>query len=60
MTRTFPRQKYRREADGQFVLYSVGLDGVDDGGVTVFKKGLKRPTADPEHGDWVWKYPAKN
>ncbi|MBL9194209.1 MAG: hypothetical protein JNJ82_17785 [Opitutaceae bacterium] len=40
---------YRRNADGTFTLYSVGLDGDDDGGV--------RP-ADPKvtdgDGDWVW------
>ncbi|MBL9206606.1 MAG: hypothetical protein JNN01_16050 [Opitutaceae bacterium] len=40
---------YRRNADGTFTLYSVGLDGDDDGGV--------RP-ADPAvtdgDGDWVW------
>lgn len=40
---------YRRNTDGTFTLYSVGLDGDDDGGV--------RP-ADPKvtdgDGDWVW------
>lgn len=44
--------RYRRDADGTFLLYSVGLDGKDDGG---------RP-AKWEHqggnagldGDWVW------
>jgi hypothetical protein len=43
--------KYRRTDDGQFILYSVGWDGKDDGGVpgkTLF---------DSEHGDWVWQYP---
>jgi len=45
--------KYRRTADGQFVLYSVGWNGTDDGGVagqTLF---------DDKEGDWVWRYPAR-
>jgi hypothetical protein len=44
--------KYRRSADGQFVLYSVGWNEKDDGGVpgkTLF---------DEEEGDWVWRYPS--
>jgi hypothetical protein len=43
--------KYRRTADGQFVLYSVGWNQTDDGGVpgkTLF---------DEKEGDWVWQYP---
>lgn len=51
--------KYRREPDGRFVLYSVGLNGVDNGGTTVFKPGRK-PVPDSKHGDWIWKYPARN
>jgi hypothetical protein len=45
--------KYRRTDDGQFILYSVGWNEKDDGGVpgkTLF---------DPTQGDWVWTYPAK-
>jgi hypothetical protein len=45
--------KYRRTNDGQFVLYSVGWNETDDGGVagqTLF---------DDQAGDWVWQYPAK-
>ncbi len=44
--------KYRRTADGQFVLYSVGWNEKDDGGVpgkTLF---------DEKEGDWVWQYPS--
>jgi len=40
---------YRRTSDGQFVLYSVGWDEKDDGGVpgkTLFDEG---------QGDWVWR-----
>ena len=45
--------KYHRTPDGQFVLYSVGWNETDDGGVpgqTLF---------DDKQGDWVWQYPAK-
>jgi hypothetical protein len=55
--------KYHRTADpsaqgsdvtsGQFVLYSVGWNETDDGGVpgqTLF---------DDKQGDWVWQYPVK-
>jgi hypothetical protein len=44
--------KYRRAGDGRFVLYSVGWNEKDDGGVpgkTMF---------DETEGDWVWEYPA--
>ncbi len=44
--------KYRRTSDGQFILYSVGWNEKDDGGVpgkTLFDK---------TQGDWVWSYPA--
>ena len=48
--------KYRRTDDGQFVLYSVGLNETDDGGkVDLTKSG----NADINKGDWVWRYPAK-
>ena len=30
---------YRRTSDGQFVLYSVGWNETDDGGVVVLTKG---------------------
>ena len=43
--------KYRRTDDGRFVLYSVGWNEKDDGGVpgkTMF---------DETEGDWVWEYP---
>jgi len=37
--------KYHRTADGQFVLYSVGWNEKDDGGV---------PGKTATEGDWVW------
>lgn len=40
---------YRRNADGTFTLYSVGLDGDDDGGVRPAD-----PSATDADGDWVW------
>ncbi|MGP8198590.1 MAG: hypothetical protein ACLQU4_03705 [Limisphaerales bacterium] len=45
--------KYRRTDDGRFVLYSVGWNEKDDGGVpgkTMF---------DETEGDWVWEYPVE-
>ncbi len=45
--------EYRPTSDGQFVLYSVGWNEKDDGGVpgkTLF---------DEKGGDWVWQYPVK-
>jgi hypothetical protein len=47
---------YRRTDDGQFVLYSVGWNERDDGGVVVLTKG-STPTVDIIQGDWVWRYP---
>lgn len=45
--------KYRRTGDGQFVLYSVGWNEKDDGGVPGER------LFDEKKGDWVWDYPAK-
>ena len=45
---------YRRTDNGKFVLYSVGWNEKDDGGVVVIRKGGS--SVDPEQGDWVWKY----
>jgi hypothetical protein len=44
---------YRRTTDGQFVLYSVGWNEADDGGVVVLSKG-SWPRVDVNEGDWVW------
>jgi hypothetical protein len=48
--------KYRRTSDGQFVLYSVGWNERDDGGVVVPTKG-STPSVDDNQADWVWRYP---
>ncbi len=47
---------YRLTNDGQFVLYSVGWNERDDGGVVGLTKG---GTVDRDQGDWVWRYPQK-
>ena len=45
--------KYHRTDDGRFVLYSIGWDEKDDGGITVMGKNLP----DMSRGDWVWPQP---
>jgi len=47
---------YRRTSDGQFVLYSVGWNETDDGGVV---GRIKYGAPDISEGDWVWRYPAQ-
>ncbi len=49
--------KYQRDANGQFVLYSVGWNEKDDGGITGHRNGGSAP--DFDSGDWVWRYPSK-
>jgi hypothetical protein len=49
---------YRLTQDGQFVLYSVGWNGTDDGGVVVLNNHA-RNIVNRNQGDWVWRYPAK-
>ena len=48
--------QYRRQADGLFVLYSVGWNKTDDGGLVGSNTD---GSEDIETGDWVWRYPAK-
>jgi hypothetical protein len=43
---------YRPTNDGKFLLYSVGWNEKDDGGVP-------GTLLDVNHGDWVWQYPIK-
>jgi hypothetical protein len=47
---------YRRTEDGRFVLYSVGWNEKDDGGVVAVKNG-DPSHSDPLQGDWVWPFP---
>lgn len=43
---------YRRTEDGHFLLYSVGMNGKDDGGAIGEKKSGN------EQLDWSWRWPA--
>jgi hypothetical protein len=47
---------YRRTADGQFILYSVGWNETDDDGKVVLNE---HGAVDIGAGDWVWRYPAQ-
>ena len=63
--------RYRLTADGRYQLYSIGLDGHDDGGIIAWlpDRNWRRdmppppngrehtcPSPDRFHGDWVWQY----
>jgi hypothetical protein len=48
---------YHRTPNGQFILYSVGWNEKDDGGMVVMNKA-KQPSSDLTQGDWVWQYSA--
>lgn len=47
--------KYRRTDDGKFLLYSVGWNETDDGGVFVYREHSTY-FVDDTKSDWVWKY----
>jgi hypothetical protein len=53
--------RYRLNADGTFLLYSVGENGVDDGGNPALEKGVESSNfnwQNPHALDWVWPQPA--
>jgi hypothetical protein len=53
--------RYRPNADGTFLLYSVGADGVDDGGDPSLQKNIQSSNLywQNDHAlDWVWPQPA--
>jgi hypothetical protein len=53
--------RYRRNADGSFLLYSVGENGVDDGGNPALEPGVTGSNyawQNPHALDWVWPQPA--
>jgi hypothetical protein len=53
--------RYRPKADGTFLLYSVGENGVDDGGDPSLEKGVTSSNyfwQNPHALDWVWPQPA--
>jgi hypothetical protein len=45
--------KYRRTEADSFILYSVGWNEVDDGGVVAMRSRIYGP--DIDQGDWVWR-----
>jgi hypothetical protein len=48
---------YRRQSDDAFLLYSVGENGVDDGGDPAFPSGVKSRSyfwLNEQALDWVW------
>jgi hypothetical protein len=47
---------YHLTPDGRFVLYSVGWNGKDDGGIAS-KGNSNEAGIDINRGDWVWQYP---
>jgi len=52
--------RWRRDADGGYVLYSVGWNRTDDGGELAWIKQKKDSEVDVTQGDWVWKMPARS
>ena len=53
--------RYRPRADGTFLLYSVGENGVDDGGDPSLEKGVNSSSFYWQNAhalDWVWPQPA--
>jgi hypothetical protein len=53
--------RYRPNVDGTFLLYSVGENGVDDGGDPSLEKGVTSSNYSWQniHAlDWVWPQPA--
>ncbi|HKW28409.1 MAG TPA: hypothetical protein VJT54_03670, partial [Verrucomicrobiae bacterium] len=53
--------RYRRNADGTFLLYSIGENGKDDGGNPALEQGVESSNyywQNPHALDWVWPQPA--
>jgi hypothetical protein len=50
--------RYRLDHDGGYVLYSIGWNQTDDGGVLAWSKD-KKDSVDIEHGDWIWRMAAR-
>jgi hypothetical protein len=44
---------YRKKADGTFLLYSVGWNDKDDGGLLLVRES---GNVNQDEGDWVWQY----
>jgi hypothetical protein len=52
--------RYRREDDGGFVLYSIGLNRQDDHGKSGSPDGATPPFPRLDDGDWVWSQPGQS
>ena len=50
--------RYRRLGPDEYVFYSIGWNGTDEGGVLGRKKQSKHDEVDPNLGDWVWQIPS--
>jgi hypothetical protein len=55
--------RYHPNADGNFLLYCVGEDGVDDGGTPIWPTGIINASSsfywqNAHARDWVWPQPA--
>jgi hypothetical protein len=53
--------RYRRNADGTYLLYSIGENGVDDGGNSSLEKGVTDSNyywPNLHALDWIWPQPA--
>lgn len=48
---------YELQPDGQFLLYSIGWNNIDDHGELAFLASGRGP--EKKDGDWVWRYPAR-
>jgi hypothetical protein len=48
--------RYKKKPNG-FLLYSIGANEKDDGGVVVLKKSGSTPNIDSQLSDWVWQMP---
>lgn len=51
--------RYCRNADGGYILYSVGWNQTDDGGQLAWVNNKKDTNLDVSAGDWVWQIPAR-
>ncbi len=52
--------RYRLEADGGYLLYSVGWNRTDDGGKLAWSdRNKEKPSVDFTKGDWVWRLPSQ-
>lgn len=50
--------RYRKNENGGVILYSIGWNEKDDGGIVAFRQGDRhKRNADAEQGDWVFSLP---